>query len=390
MMRAFLLLALLLLPAAAADDLRMLRLRRLAMEAQLRIGDTLRQKGDLAGARAAYEEAIRLERAFAVGPEVRAALRWLALHQEADGRWDCDRFQGSEPYDTGVTGLAVLAFLRAGEGEATPVAKGLAFLVASQDAEGCIGRVGRHFIYNHAVATAALVEAFAATREERWKAAAQKGIKFLEAARNPYMGWRYEVRGGDNDTSVTCWCAQALAAGRRAGLAVEEGALEGARAWIDKMTDAEFGQVGYNMPGGASARPAEMADKFPVEKTQAMTAAALATRIALGEDPRQSPAIQKGVALCLRLPPVWNADDGSIDMYYWHHATEAMAHVGGDRWIAWQRALELAAAAGQCVAGENAGSWDPVDPWGPDGGRVYSTALMALSLTTATARAGPR
>ena len=26
------------------------------------------------------------------------------------------------------------------------------------------------------------------------------------------------------------------------------------------------------------------------------------------------------------------------------------------------------------------GSWDNIDPWGPDGGRVYSTAAMALCL----------
>ena len=26
------------------------------------------------------------------------------------------------------------------------------------------------------------------------------------------------------------------------------------------------------------------------------------------------------------------------------------------------------------------GSWDPKGPWGPDGGRVYSTAMMALCL----------
>ena len=26
------------------------------------------------------------------------------------------------------------------------------------------------------------------------------------------------------------------------------------------------------------------------------------------------------------------------------------------------------------------GSWDPLDPWGEEGGRVYSTALMVLCL----------
>jgi hypothetical protein len=26
------------------------------------------------------------------------------------------------------------------------------------------------------------------------------------------------------------------------------------------------------------------------------------------------------------------------------------------------------------------GSWDPIDPWGQDGGRVYATAIMVLCL----------
>jgi hypothetical protein len=30
--------------------------------------------------------------------------------------------------------------------------------------------------------------------------------------------------------------------------------------------------------------------------------------------------------------------------------------------------------------GNEDGSWDPVDPWGEDGGRVYSTAMMTLCL----------
>ena len=26
------------------------------------------------------------------------------------------------------------------------------------------------------------------------------------------------------------------------------------------------------------------------------------------------------------------------------------------------------------------GSWDPVDPWSPDGGRIYATAMATLAL----------
>jgi hypothetical protein len=34
----------------------------------------------------------------------------------------------------------------------------------------------------------------------------------------------------------------------------------------------------------------------------------------------------------------------------------------------------------QRTDGDERGSWDPVDSWGAEGGRVYATALLTLSL----------
>jgi hypothetical protein len=292
----------------------------------------------------------------------------------------------------GVTGLALLAFLGAGHADrgpddanpwATNVREGLRFLITSQDEEGCFGRrTSQHFMYNHAIATLAMCEAFALTRNPRYKKPAQDGINFICIARNPYLAWRYEPRSGENDTSVTGWCVLALKSGKAAGLDVDPDAFAGARLWIGKMTDNEFGQVGYNMPGGTPARPEGMQDRFPPEKSQSMTAVGVLTRILLGEDPGTSEPVRKGAALCGARAPAWNPDDGSIDMYYWYYGTLAMFQVGGQHWKAWSEALGEAVLGNQhpVGSGSRAGSWDPVDPWGPDGGRVYSTALMTLTL----------
>ena len=57
--------------------------------------------------------------------------------------------------------------------------------------------------------------------------------------------------------------------------------------------------------------------------------------------------------------------------------------VGGDPWKKWNDAMKTGIIDSQrhdtdyCMY---KGSWDPIDPWGPDGGRVYSTAIMALCL----------
>ena len=152
--------------------------------------------------------------------------------------------------------------------------------------------------------------------------------------------------------------------------------------WIDKMTDPEFGQVGYTEQGGISARLESVQDKFPAEKTQAMTAVGMLTRIFLGEDPRQSEMIKKGAKLCEELLPNWNPDDGSIDMYYWYYGTLAMFQVGGSSWRKWNEAMKKAIVEHQNRKGRGAkaGSWDPIGAWGPDGGRVYATASMVMCL----------
>ncbi len=330
-------------------------------------------------------------------------LRWLADHQDVatDGKWDCDDFGKHDPvadrcdgpggalYDVGVTGLALLAFLGAGytdRGDGPFVANvrgGLRYLMSMQDDDGCFGsRSSQHFMYNHAIATLAITEAYWMTRNPRYRKPAQDGLDFISRARNPYLAWRYEPRGGENDTSVTGWMVMALKSGMFAGLAIDPDAFEGARQWVDKMTDPEFGQVGYNMPGGAVARPEGLQDRFPPEKSQAMTAAGILTRIFLGEDPRTSEMIRKGANLCLERLPTWNPDDGSIDMYYWYYATLALFQVGGPPWKKWNESMVPAIVKSQHPRGQGArtGSWDPIDPWGRDGGRVYATACMVMCL----------
>ncbi len=82
------------------------------------------------------------------------------------------------------------------------------------------------------------------------------------------------------------------------------------------------------------------------------------------------------------LPPIWNPDDGSIDMYYWYYGTLAMFQVGGSHWKTWNKHMKGAIVKHQHPKGSGArtGSWDPIGPWGGDGGRVYSTACMVMCL----------
>jgi hypothetical protein len=148
------------------------------------------------------------------------------------------------------------------------------------------------------------------------------------------------------------------------------------------MTDPMTGRTGYTDKGGASARAVESATAFPAEKSEAMTAVGVLTRIFAGHTPEQDPLILKGAELMAAKPPEWNTDTGSIDFYYWYYATLAMFQVGGTKWDAWNRSIQTAILAHQRVnQGEDEyGSWDAVDPWSPAGGRIYATALNCLCM----------
>lgn len=327
-----------------------------------------------------------------------AGLEWLRRHQSTSGAWDGDGFEaqckdgkcggaGGPLYDPGLTGLALLAFLGTGEThkggkyQAT-VRSGLKWLKTIQDAEGCYGpRTSSHFTYNHAIASMAVVEAYGMTQSPLFRSSAQRGLDFIKECRNPYLAWRYGVKPQDNDTSVTGWMVMALKAGVMSGLEVDPDGFDGARTWIDKATEPEYGRTGYTARGNGPSRAQELMDRFPADKSESLTAVGVLTRIYCGAKEGDD-MVAKGADLCMKSLPTWDEAAGSCDFYYWYYGTLAMWQVGGPRWKRWEAAMKPSLVDHQrLVVGEcRHGSWDPVDPWGPDGGRVYSTAINTLSL----------
>ncbi len=108
-------------------------------------------------------------------------------------------------------------------------------------------------------------------------------------------------------------------------------------------------------------------------------------QVYLGQDPRKSATLKKSAELLRLKPPRWDRKAGSIDMYYWYYGYLAAYQVGGVTWRAWEKSMRKAILKTQRkdkgVCGFE-GSWDPIDPWGPDGGRVYATAMMTMCLET--------
>jgi hypothetical protein len=364
------------------------------------------------------------ETADPVEQAIRLALDWLRRHQDPDGGWKAAGYQerckqpclnenqafygdgrGDTHYDPGVTGLAMLAIVRCGRASKTGLGeedrealrRATQYLAKIQLTSGkpdVKGRYGpttsEHWIYNHAIATLAMAESLDALRDEQEiRPSVTSAVQFCLLSQNPGLGWRYGVRAGDNDTSVTAWMVQALHAAKEAKLAGAKDKLtksfKGVLDWVNRATHSS-GKTGYWTPGDEGSRLNKVfPEPFPFSKRgSSMTGAGILTRLLAGEKPSAT-MVQAGIDLLLEEKPAWREPKGqfksTINFYYWYYGSQALSRVGGQPWESWKPDLERALLRGQrrgdaCAAG----SWDPIDEWGPAGGRVYSTALAAMEL----------
>ena len=93
--------------------------------------------------------------------------------------------------------------------------------------------------------------------------------------------------------------------------------------------------------------------------------------------------LANGCDLLLRDKPRWEPKE--IDFYYWYYGSLAIFQFdgpGGAKWRAWNEDMKNVLVKNQntASAGCRNGSWEPVDRWSRQGGRVYATALNALTL----------
>lgn len=330
----------------------------------------------------------RLRRAIANGGSqdteaaVVAALRWLALNQAADGRWNPaaheagqtvmieghDRRGAGSRAETGISGLALLAFLAHGEthlaGENRQnVQRGLEWLLSMQAADGCLAGEATTYerMYCHAMATCALSEAYAMTGDQRLRAPVQQAVGYCVRSQDARSGgWRYQP-GDPGDTSQLGWQVMALKSAELAGIEVPTTTRDGVLRFLKSVSSGRAG-------GLASYRPGHRV-------TQTMTAEALVCRQFWGMSRGNPAADEAGNYIMQELP-----GQGEDNVYYWYYGTLGMFQLQGQHWQAWNKSLQHSLLGTQRRDGRLQGSWDPDRVWGAYGGRVYSTALSTLCL----------
>jgi hypothetical protein len=326
------------------------------------------------------------------------ALEWLAYHQEADGHWDCQKYEGSAADarchgisgDAADTGFALIAFLGAGHTDKIGkyrdnVARGLKWLMEKQGADGRWCPLN----YTQGIASMALAEACGMNpHNKELHEAAQKAADGVTAGQikvgdSEYHAWWYNPHGSVNDTSVTGWNIMALKSAKCAGLHVDPFSFAGAIAWINTgqdLKDAPKADADY-WEGGMMAYQGAVGAAPGSHRNMAMTAAAALTRLLVGGEKADAPGVAGPCNLMKQeknLPDKWPGN-----LYYWYYATLCMFQKGGDHWKAWNEPMKKTLVECQRKDGDFAGSYDPLDGEGNGyirGGRVQATALGALCL----------
>jgi hypothetical protein len=336
---------------------------------------------------------------------VERALIWLSRHQDQDGRWNGgtqktrdERIAAGETSytmhcppgeicagechyheaDTAMTGLALLAYLGAGythrEGKhAEAVARGIGFLLRCQTSDGDLRGDSRAVgMYCHAIASLALGEVLAITRDETLRGPVERAVGFIERSRAADgLAWRYVPgdRSG-SDTSILGWIVLALKAASEAGIEVPASCRTGSLNWLNRVArGAERGLAIYG-------QTTESGDGLDVSPT--MTAEAWVCRQFLGAGGPGRSSDEAAAYLLTHLP-----SKDTYNLYYWYYGTLAMHQHGGRDWEEWNRTVRDAVVQLQSRSGHADGSWDPQLSQGrydSKGGRIYSTALATLTL----------
>jgi hypothetical protein len=313
------------------------------------------------------------------------ALEWLADHQEKDGSWDPAALRsresgvrspggGQSAYRTGVTAVATLAFLGAGEThKAGPhrktVKDAIKYLKCAYDPDGrFVPADVDEAVLAHAWATQATAEIYALTRSPLFKSMlfavreaprlGPHGRRGLAASR----GFPRHRHGRDDLGSAGPRRGAAGAAGRGAG----GGARGGPR--LPGASDRLVPPASSSRPGTPTTSSTATCGSPPAPTSPGSGSPAAASRISPGWPPSSAST----------RPPVW--EDDRIDVHLWHLGTSALFQHGGPAWQAWNRAMKEALVDSQRRDGDRKGSWDPIGPWAEKGGRVWSTAMLAMCL----------
>ena len=302
--------------------------------------------------------------------QLQSSLEWLAANQQLDGSWSPSDWNGRESFKIGLTAAAMLGFVEAGlENQFQQQCGNTAgFLLKQQAADGSFGEENEVRMYNHALATYALLRYAGFPDDGPVRTALERALSFITENQDAFGGWGYVAKGRTTqpNSAITLWQLQVLHAARQAGWHDTRGSYNRGLLWLENVLDHD-GRPGYRYTGDNEGA------------TTALTAAA---------------------ALCLfqsmsSMPDAPQLPDNTITLVENLLSTEGRIHdLYESFWLAKNLPVipenkrdENCSRMQQRLSplyvehGEYAGSWNPDSRWGNIGGRLYSTVFGILTLS---------
>ncbi len=309
---------------------------------------------------------------------LKTGLTALTKMQSPDGSWEPEKYGGVKEYEVGITGLAILAYL--GDGNThlsgpykTTVDKGIKYLASIQQPNGLFGptRINDqtiNYMYNHGIASYAVLEDYAITRDSTLDEVVKQAIDFIITSQNAEGGWGYTSCNNINDTSVTSWQILTLRLAKALQIKGSIQALQKATNWLNSVTNQQ-GHVGYRR-----------LDHFP-NGYYALTAVGMASQLMTGCKPSNE-LVDLQAKILLANPPELHPAGHELenDFYYWYFGTLAMFLKGGEEWQTWNNEIKKVMLDSQDKSETTQGTWLPLDRWSGYGGRVYTTSMALLIL----------
>ncbi len=301
---------------------------------------------------------------------VQRSLKWLRENQNPDGSW-------GDANKSAMTGLALLCFLGYGELPESweyglTINRAVQWL--AENGTKSEGRLSmektftQHGVYEHGIATYALGEFFALTKDGRVKELLTQAVAHIVQGQGPGGGWMYGFDKTADDLSVSGWQIQALKAAHLAELKLPgvDQALNKAVSYIGCVRGPRGG-YGY---------------RGPEDRYSLTGVGILASLFWKGERGDLRKGMEWLLAETEQNKPV-KYRGPSADLYAWYYHTQACLMFGGSAWTKWNHWFQDEL----CTAQGTDGSW-PIPgakghgPQSDPGrtGAVYRTTLCTLML----------
>ena len=231
-------------------------------------------------------------------------------------------------------------------------------------------------MYEHGIATLALIEAIVALNKWDLEPMVNEAVQLLLRAQNTehkpktlegpvdpssphYGGWRYEPNSTDSDISVSGWQILTLKAAQMAGFEIPEWSTTASVKFLHICYDDEEKYFTYEPGDGQGC-------------VRAGVGALCLKLLGHSEDPR----VKSAIRYMFDNPPTWIYEDpgDGYPFYYWYYGTRVMLDEGGADWKLWKSWMCRLLVDHQ----SDNGSWQSKQD--EEGMPYYTTALGALML----------